>query len=113
MSGFFIRHKGRVKKMKYVAICKSKKRPSTERPADRAEWVAVSRDELLHKKCKMIRCFETLTGKPQKLILMIDTNESDALSLLSRDLGNSWNIETYPVHELHEILEEDHSIVAG
>jgi hypothetical protein len=100
--------------MKYVSICNAiKSIPTMAKAEDIAEWVKVSKDELLHKKCKMIRCFETLAGKPQKLIIMIETNEPDALNLLSRDFGNDWSIETYPVHEIHEILEEDHSIVAG
>jgi hypothetical protein len=80
---------------------------------DISEWVKVSRDELLHKKCKMIRCYETLTGTPQKLIIMMETDEPDALDLLSRDFGSDWSIETYPLHEMYEVLEEDHSIVAG
>jgi hypothetical protein len=103
-----------MKKMKYLSICNAKKTiPAMAKAEEIAEWVKVSKDELLHKKCKMIRCFETLTGKPQKLIIMMETNEPDALNLLSRDFGNDWNIETYPVHEIHELLEEDHSIVAG
>lgn len=80
---------------------------------DISEWVKVSRDALLHKKCKMIRCYETMAGKPQKLIIMMETDEPDALNLLSRDFGSDWNIETYPLHEMYEVLEEDHSIVAG
>lgn len=80
---------------------------------DIAEWVKVSRDELLHKKCKIIKCYETLTGTPQKLFILIDTNETDVLSMLSRDFGSDWSLEVYPLHELHEVLEQDRSIIAG
>lgn len=78
-----------------------------------AEWVKVSRDEALHRKCRMIQCYETLAGAQQKLIIILDTNEPDAMSMLSRDFGNDWSLEIYPLHELHEVLEQDHSIVAG
>lgn len=80
---------------------------------DIAEWVKVSRDEPLHEKCKIIKCYETLTGTPQKLFILIDTNETDVLSMLSRDFGSDWSLEVYPLHELHEVLEQDRSIIAG
>jgi len=80
---------------------------------DMEEWITLCRDEPLHKKCKMIRCYETLGGTPQKMIVMIDTSDPDALDMLSRDFGKDWSIETYPLHEMQEVGEEDHSIVAG
>jgi len=78
-----------------------------------AEWVRISKDEPLHKKCKMIKCYETAGNSSHGLIIMVDTNEPDALSMLSRDFGNDWSLEIYPLHELHEVLEQDHSIIAG
>lgn len=100
--------------MKYVSICNAKKRiPPMANSEDISEWVNVSKDELLHKKCRMIKCYETLAGTPQKLIIMLDTDDPEAVNMLSRDFGNDWIIETYPLHEMYEILEEDHSIVAG
>lgn len=112
MPGFIIGHEGG--KMKYVSICNAKKKiPKKAKAEDVSEWVKVSRDALLHKKCKMIRCYETLAGTPQKLIIMMETDEPDALKLLCHDFGSDWNIETYPLHEMYEVLEQDHSIVAG
>lgn len=80
---------------------------------DISEWVKVSKDELLHKKCRMIRCYETLAGSPQKLIIMFDTDDPAAVNMISQDFGGDWSIETYPLHEMYEVSEEDHSIVAG
>jgi hypothetical protein len=109
----FIGKKGG-KKVEQVSICNTKKSiPSMAKAEDIAEWVNVSKDELLHEKCKMIKCYETLPGTPQKLIIMIDTEDPGALNILSRDFGKDWSLETYPVHEIHEVLEENHSIVAG
>lgn len=100
--------------MKYLSICYAKKNiPTMAKADDIEEWVKVSRDDILNKKCKLIKCYETLGDFPQKLIIMIDTDDSDVLNMLSRDFGKDWNLEIYPLHELHQVSEEDHSIVAG
>lgn len=100
--------------MKYVSICTAKKSiPIMAKAEDISEWVNVSRDELLHKKCNKIRCYRTLAGSTQKLLIMVETNQTDALDMLSRDFGDEWQIETYPLREIYEVLEEDYTIVAG
>jgi len=81
--------------------------------ADIEEWMKVCQDELLHKKCRMIKCYETVGDSPPELLLMFDTNDPDALNLLSGDFGDDWNLKTYPLHEIPELLEEDHSIIGG
>ena len=58
---------------------------------DIEEWLKVCKDELLHKKCKMIKCYETVGDSPQELLLMFSTYEPDALKLLSRDFGEDWD----------------------
>lgn len=100
--------------MKYLSICNTKRNTSKKaKVKDIAEWDRISKNEKLHKKCKMIKCFETGTVSPQKLIFLIDTDEPDALNMLARDLGKDWNLETYSIHEMHEVTEEDHSVIAG
>ena len=100
--------------MMYLSICNTKKKiPHMAKIEDLEEWENVSKDDLLHKKCRMIKCYEPMDSCHQKLIIMIDTNEPDAINLLANDLGNDWILETYPLHDIHELLEEDHSIVAG
>ena len=100
--------------MLYVSICKAKKNlPKMAKTADIEEWVRVCKDELLHKKIRMIKCYETIGDSPQELLLMFDTTDPDALKMLSRDFGDDWNLKTYPLHEIPELLEEDHSIIGG
>jgi len=100
--------------MRYVSICSLKSGlPLSTKAKDIKEWIKVSKDEPLHKKCRMIKCYEIMNDPPKKLLLMIDTDEPNALNLLAGDFGVDWNIETYPLHELEESMEEDHSIIAG
>jgi hypothetical protein len=35
------------------------------------------------------------------------------MDLLMRDFGNDWVMDAFPLNTLHEILKEDHAIVAG
>ena len=58
------------------------------------------------------KCYETM-NTPRKLLLIIDTKDAEVMNLLSRDFGDEWNMETFSLHEIPELLEEDHSIVAG
>ncbi len=100
--------------MFYVSICKAKKDlPKMANSTDIEEWFKVCKDELLHKKCKVIKCYETVGDSPQELLLMFSTYDKDALKLLSRDFGDDWDLKTYPLHEIPDFMEEDHSIVAG
>lgn len=99
--------------MLYVSMCNTKKNiPDMAKTRDVEEWVRVCKDELLHKKCKSIKCYETM-DIPHKLMIIIDTKDAEVLNLLSRDFGDEWNLETFALHEIPELLEEDHSIVAG
>ncbi|MEW6586510.1 MAG: hypothetical protein AB1442_12985 [Nitrospirota bacterium] len=100
--------------MQYISICNPKsKAPRKVRAEDMPEWIKVSKDVLLHSKCRAIKCYEMKSGSSKKLMIMIDTDEPEALKLLSRDFGNNWKLETYPLHYVEEPMEEDHSIVAG
>ena len=100
--------------MLYMIECNSKKElPKMAKAEQIQEWVKVCKDDLLHKKCKMIRCYEPATEAPKKLLILLDITDSDALDLLMRDFGNDWVMDAYPVNILHEILEEEHAIVAG
>lgn len=77
------------------------------------EWINICKDELLQKKCGMVRCYEPMTESPHKLFLLLDSDDANAPDLVLRDFGDEWNIEVYPVNMLQEVLEQDHSIVAG
>ncbi len=100
--------------MLHMVECNSKKElPKMAKPDQIREWIRVCKDDRLHKKCKMIGCYEPATEAPKKLMMLLDITESDAIDLLLRDFGGGWVMHVYPVHVLHEILEEDHSIIAG
>jgi hypothetical protein len=100
--------------MLYLFECNAKKEIPRMAKADQIkEWIAVCRDELLHKKCKMIRCYEPITDSPHKLLIMLETDDPEALKLIPRDFGEDWNIDTHPLHMMQEILDEDHSVVGG
>ena len=100
--------------MLYVSICKAKKNlPKMANSTDIKEWLKICKDELLHKKCKMIKCYETVDDSPQELLLMFSTYEPDALKLLSRDFGDDWDLKTYPLHEIPDFMEEDHWVIGG
>ena len=100
--------------MLYMIECNSKKElPKMAKAHQIQEWVKVCEDDLLHKKCRMIRCYEPATEIPKKLLILLDTTDSDGLDLLMSDFGNDWTMDVFPLNVLHEILKEDHAIVAG
>jgi len=100
--------------MLYMIECNSKKElPKMAKARQIKEWVKVCEDDLLHKKCRMIRCYEPATEIPKKLLILLDTTDSDGLDLLMSDFGNDWTMDVFPLNVLHEILKEDHAIVAG
>jgi len=104
----------RRKDMLYMAECKSQRElPKGARADQIKEWVKVCKDEILHKKCKIIRCYEPATESPKKLLMLLEISDSDALSLLQGDFGKDWVLDVYPVKVLNEIMEEDHSVIAG
>lgn len=100
--------------MFYVSIYKAKKNlPKMANSTDIEEWFKVCKDELLHKKCKMIKCYEPIGNSPKELLLMFSTYDEDVPELLSRDFGDDWDVKTYPLHEIPDFTEEDHSVVGG
>jgi hypothetical protein len=100
--------------MLYMFECHTRKTiPRMAKAEQIQEWVTVCKDELLHKRCSMIRCYEPMTDSPGKLLLMLETDDAASLDLIQRDFGKEWDIEVYPVAHLREFLEEDHSVVAG
>ena len=100
--------------MLHMIECTSKKELPKMAKADQIqEWTKVCKDDLLHKKCKMIGCYEPATESPKKLMILLDITDSDAIDLLMSDFGGGWVMDVYPVNVLHEILEEDHFVIAG
>jgi hypothetical protein len=80
---------------------------------DIKEWLKVCKDGPLHEKCKKIKCYERVGDNPKELLIMFSTYDEEALNLLSRDFGDDWDLESYPLHEIPDFMEEDHWVVAG
>ena len=100
--------------MFYDSIYNAKKNlPKMANSTDIKEWYKVCTDELLHKKCKMIKCYETVSDFPKELVLMFSTYDEDVLKLLARDFGDDWDVKTYPLHEIPDFTEEDHAVIGG
>ena len=68
------------------------------------EWLKKGRDRIFQQKCKAINRYEVLGISPLKIILIIETDDPDALHLLSTHFGDAWNSVTYPIVQ-REIAE--------
>ncbi len=100
--------------MLHMVECTSKRELPKMAKADQIqEWIKVCKDDLLHKKCRMIGCYEPATESPKKLMIMLDITDSEAIDLLMRDFGGGWVMDVYPLNVLHEIPEEDHFVIPG
>jgi hypothetical protein len=82
---------------------------------ERESWFEKGHDKVFQSKCNTITRYEILGGSPLKIFFVIDTDDPDALYMISRHFGDLWNAVTYPVieRELEKALEMDTAIVAG
>ncbi|MBI1810687.1 MAG: hypothetical protein HY035_02650 [Nitrospirae bacterium] len=82
---------------------------------ERMEWLKKGRDRIFQQKCKAINRYEVLGISPLKIILIIETDDPDALHLLSTHFGDAWNSVTYPIvqREIAEALEADTAVIGG
>ena len=65
--------------------------------------------------CKTIDRYEVVGKSPLKIIFIIETDNVQALNVLSRHFGDKWISTTYPAlrREILEAMEEDRSIIGG
>jgi len=102
--------------MWYVSVFDAKETASrADLNHERAEWIKKDMDRVLKSRCKTVKRYEVLGSSPQKIFLVIETDDPTALNLLSVHFGDIWNSITYPVldREIAEALEEDHSVIGG
>ncbi len=102
--------------MIYVSIFNAKENVSIAGiNKEREEWYQKGKDKTFHSMCKRIERFEVAGKSPLKIFFVVETDNPDALNMLSRHFGASWTSETYPVlqREIHEALEQDKSIIGG
>jgi hypothetical protein len=57
--------------------------------------------------------YETYGEVPKKVFFLIETNDPDALNMLSIHFGSDWDRETYRIHQVYDVMEYDRSVVAG
>ena len=102
--------------MWYISIFDAKENATIEDiKKNREEWLNQGKDQVLAKSCHSIQRYEVLGKTPLKVFFIIETDDSNALNILSRYFGNAWNSISYPItkREIYEALEEDHSIIGG
>ncbi len=82
---------------------------------ERAEWFHKGRDRVFQGMCKSISRYEVAGRVPLKIFFVIETDDPNALNLLSHHFGDMWDSVSYPVikRELYEALKEDKTIVGG
>ncbi|NCO83368.1 MAG: hypothetical protein COZ31_02350 [Nitrospirae bacterium CG_4_10_14_3_um_filter_44_29] len=102
--------------MLYLSIFDAKENTTrTDINRERSEWLKKGRDRIFQQKCKAINRYEVLGISPLKIILIVETEDPDALHLLSTHFGDAWNSVTYPIvqREIAEALEADTAVIGG
>ncbi len=102
--------------MLYIAIFDAKDDTTMEEiNRERQEWFKKGRDKVFERMCKVIRRYEVTGVSPLKIIFVIETDDPNALNVLSHHFGDYWRSVAYPVveRELYEALEEDRTISEG
>lgn len=102
--------------MLYISIFDAKENVSiNEIQQERDEWYKKGRDKIFQNMCRQIIRYEILGKSPLRIIFVIDTDDPQALNILSRHFGNGWTSTSYPAvqREMFEALEEDKHIIGG
>lgn len=102
--------------MLYVSIFDAKEDISIEEiNREREEWFQKGRDKTFHTMCSRIDRFEVVGKSPMKIVFIIETDDPQALNILSHHFGDGWISVSLPVlqREMFEALEEDKTIIGG
>jgi hypothetical protein len=102
--------------MLYLSIFDAKENISIEDiNREREEWHQKGQDKILQKMCQRIRRYEIVGKSPLRIIFVVETDNPNALNILSHHFGNEWISNTYPAiqREMFEAMEEDKSIIGG
>jgi len=102
--------------MLYIAIFDAKEDTTLEEiNREREEWIKKGRDKVFERMCKSIKRYEVIGASPLKIVFVIETEQPQALNMLSRHFGDSWYSTAYPAiqREIYEALEEDRTISEG
>ncbi len=102
--------------MLYISIFDAKEESSIDDiNREREEWYRKGKDKLFQKMCHRIDRYEVVGKSPLRIIFVIETDDPNALNILSHHFGDEWISVTYPAlqREMYEALEEDRSIIGG
>ena len=102
--------------MLYISILDAKEEISKEAiNKEREEGFRIGKDKTFQKMCKRIDRYEIVGKSPLRIIFIIETDDPQALNILSRHFGNEWISTSYPAlqREIFEAMEEDKSIIGG
>ncbi len=102
--------------MLYISIFDVKENTSMEDiNRERDEWYKKGKDKIFQNMCQRIRRYEIVGKSPLRIIFVIETDDPQALNILSHHFGNEWISTTYPViqREMFEAMEEDRHIIGG
>jgi hypothetical protein len=82
---------------------------------ERQEWISKGRDKVFEKMCTRIERYEAIGMSPLKIFFVIETDDPNAVNMLSRHFGDLWYAITYPVirREIFEALEVDRTVTCG
>ncbi len=102
--------------MLYISIFDAKEESSIDDiNREREEWYKEGNDKTFQKMCQRIDRYEVVGKSPLRIIFVIETDDPNALNILSHHFGDEWISVTYPAlqREMYEALEEDRSIIGG
>lgn len=102
--------------MLYISIFDAKEDATLDEiNKERETWVEKGRDKVFEGMCRCIERYEVAGMTPLRIVFLIDTDDPQALNVLTRHFGSYWDSVTYPVikRRIFEALEEDRTITCG
>jgi hypothetical protein len=102
--------------MLYIVILDAKEDTTIEEiNRERESWIKKGKDKVFERMCKRIERYEVVGISPMKIIFLIETDDPQALNVLTHHFEEYWYSVAYPVihRGIYEALEEDKTIVGG
>ncbi len=100
--------------MQFISIYNPRQGKSTQTIMhEKAAWTQQCRSQCIHEKCMKICRYETYGDTPKKVFFLIETDDPDAITLLGTHFGSDWDRETYRIHQVYDVVENDCCVVAG
>ena len=65
--------------------------------AKRHQWVAQGKDRQLRARCRAAQRYVVEDASPPKVFWLLDTDDRDAVGLITDHFGDLWEIDVYQV----------------